>query len=461
MLEDFAEGPAGRKGDTMDQTIRQRVEELHSKDRHEEIVRLLERLETPDAESRSLLARAYNNLGRYEEAERLLLSAPQPEDPLWHFRLGYAWFYQERYEEALREFEETLQLLPGDEDALIFAGWCRRSLEARQKQNAAGQAPEAYTEAERERVLEHIAAWFGKVDDVIPGAESQEAQVDLAVIPPSAEHDCYLLCTVGMGARRMAVPADLVETEPDRAELMIALPSWWQFESEDENWRWPLRWLKIMTRLPWNQHTWLGWGDTVPAISSQHTPGPGMAGILLIHPQAYGSESFHCTLPNGEQVEFYQMVPLYADELDFKLRNGAEALLRYMNEEALEVVDPARESACRYVSVKDFAIPSAQIRPMLRNWKGPAGCIATDRILVDGCRVGYMYREMPDYEEDSGWRFLSGDESDDYLSDPQNSDVYDLNTICNYDTDIIPFLSYPAGSAFERDLDGHFILLDD
>ena len=63
--------------------------------------------------------------------------------------------------------------------------------------------------------------------------------------------------------------------------------------------------------------------------------------------------------------------------------------------------------------------------------------------------------------EDSGWRFLSGDESDDYLSDPQNSDVYDLNTICNYDTDIIPFLSYPAGSAFERDLDGHFILLDD
>lgn len=144
-----------------------------------------------------------------------------------------------------------------------------------------------------------------------------------------------------------------------------------------------------------------------------------------------GQESFHCTLPNGEQVEFYQMVPLYADELDFKLRNGAEALLRYMNEEALEVDDPVRESACRYVSVKDFAIPSAQIRPMLRNWKGPAGCIATDRILVDGCRVGYMYREMPDYEEDSGWRFLSGDESDDYLSDPQNSDVYDLNTICN------------------------------
>ena len=66
----------------MDRTIRKRVEELHNKDRHEEIVWLLERLETPDAESCSLLARAYNNLGRYEEAESLLLSAPQPENPL-------------------------------------------------------------------------------------------------------------------------------------------------------------------------------------------------------------------------------------------------------------------------------------------------------------------------------------------------------------------------------------------
>ena len=125
------------------------------------------------------------------------------------------------------------------------------------------------------------------------------------------------------------------------------------------------------------------------------------------------------------------MVPLYADELDFKLRNGAEALLRYMNEEALEVVDPARESACRYVSVKDFAIPSAQIRPMLRNWKGPAGCIATDRILVDGCRVGDIcIGKCRTMRRTAAGGSCPGTESDGSLSDPQNSDVYDLNTIC-------------------------------
>lgn len=82
----------------------------------------------------------------------------------------------------------------------------------------------------------------------------------------------------------MAVPADLVETEPDRAELMIALPSWWQFESEDENWRWPLRWLKIMTPAALEPAYLAGLGRYCPGdLLPAHT-GAGHAGILLIHP---------------------------------------------------------------------------------------------------------------------------------------------------------------------------------
>ena len=147
--------------------------------------------------------------------------------------------------------------------------------------------------------------------------------------------------------------------------------------------------------------------------------------------------------------------------MDFKLRNGASALLDYMGDEVMEVIDLHRESVCKYVQVKDYAIPTENIRLMLRSWDGPAGCLATDRILVDGARVGYMYREKPDFEEDSGWRFLAGDETEEYLADIQNSDVYDLNTLCNYDSDILPFLNYPVGSAFERDEWGHFTEIRD
>jgi len=63
---------------------------------------------------------------------------------------------------------------------------------------------------------------------------------------------------------------------------------------------------------------------------------------------------------------------------------------------------------------KPYFIVSGQFRDLA---SGYGACFASDRILVDGCKVGYMYRENPDFPEDGGWRFLSGDESGDYLDD--------------------------------------------
>ncbi len=73
--------------------------------------------------------------------------------------------------------------------------------------------------------------------------------------------------------------------------------------------------------------------------------------------------------------------------------------------------------------------------------------------------VGFMYREAGDNELDSGWHFFAGDESDEYCDDPANFAIYDVNTIANYDRDIIPLLEAPLGSAFERDpASGRFVL---
>jgi len=72
-------------------------------------------------------------------------------------------------------------------------------------------------------------------------------------------------------------------------------------------------------------------------------------------------------------------------------------------------------------------------------------------ITVEGRQVGFMYRERPDNDVDSGWRFLSGHESQEYLDDAESGAIYDINTIANYDPEIIPFLESAIGSAFERD----------
>jgi hypothetical protein len=107
---------------------------------------------------------------------------------------------------------------------------------------------------------------------------------------------------------------------------------------------------------------------------------------------------------------------------------------------------------------KHFALRPDQIKPLA---EGYGGCFATDMITVEGRKVRFMYREEPDNDVDSGWCFTAGSESDEYMDDAANLAIYDVNTIANYDPDIIPFLDAPIGSAFEReDADEEFEEVD-
>lgn len=106
---------------------------------------------------------------------------------------------------------------------------------------------------------------------------------------------------------------------------------------------------------------------------------------------------------------------------------------------------------------KKYFLSADQIAPIV---SGLGGCLATDRVVVDGCRVGYMYRDAPLNPADSGWRFFAGDENEAYMAQAEHHDVYDVNTIVNYDPEILPFIDAEIGSKFERDSDGDFVLLE-
>ncbi len=97
---------------------------------------------------------------------------------------------------------------------------------------------------------------------------------------------------------------------------------------------------------------------------------------------------------------------------------------------------------------RQFKLSASEIIQLLDQPMG-AG-LATDHITVEGRLVGYMYREEPDTSTDSGWRFLSGHESQEYADVADNWAFYDLNTIANYDQAIISYLGSPIGTEFER-----------
>ncbi|MDR1465649.1 MAG: DUF2185 domain-containing protein [Oscillospiraceae bacterium] len=324
-----------------------------------------------------------------------------------------------------------------------------------------------YGEAALATVEEAMERQFGPAANVFHELISPDIHVDLCVIPPGPGRAYVTFITLGMGARPMRLPPELQETCPSRAELVMMLPAGWDLQSREERWYWPQRWLKILARLPLEEDSWLGWGHSVPA-GEPFEENTTFSGLLLLDAyQPGGSAAADVLLPGGEAVRFYQLFPLYEEELAFKIQFGTQALLRRLGERTTPVLDLTRENVCAPPgAVAEDAFPDAapdgaagkrlrhRIRPLLRDWEGAAGCLATDRIIADGAPVGYCYREAPDGDWDSGWRFTAGDESEDYMARPGNCGVYPLNTLVNYDAEILPLLEIPPPCAFLRRKNG-------
>ena len=213
-------------------------------------------------------------------------------------------------------------------------------------QNEETGAPEVYSEEEMETIEGHIQQYFGEFETVFHELSSPDIHVDICVVPPSSERNYYTLVTMGMGAHKMNVPEELAEYKLERAELAIALPKGWKLKQEDmrdERWYWPIRLLKTLARLPIASDTWLGFGHTMDH-EEDFAKDTKLCAAILTGPQGTEEGSEVCTLPGGEEVNFYQVIPLYRDELEYKLAHDADALLDKMNGISF-VVEPDRQDA--------------------------------------------------------------------------------------------------------------------
>lgn len=204
--------------------------------------------------------------------------------------------------------------------------------------------PELYTEKELDVVEQHIATYFGKYENVFHEIVSPDIHVDICQITPTPERNYITLVTMGMGAHRMNVPRALRKNKLDRAEVLITLPPDWDIQNDDEKWYWPIRWLKILARLPGDYNTWLGYGHTVPN-GEPFAENTELSGMMVTMPFYFGNEASSCILPNGKQVNFYQIIPLYEDEMNYKIENSAEALEQLFPDDFDMVVDVNRRNA--------------------------------------------------------------------------------------------------------------------
>jgi hypothetical protein len=123
------------------------VEKLHNEGKHQEIVEVLQsNIEAETSYSlTSILARALNNINRYEEALQLLEKFREQgkEDKSWHFRTGYSLYYIDGREvESIPYFERAIELgddFPATYELLLDA---KKYLETDSKENNKENFPE-------------------------------------------------------------------------------------------------------------------------------------------------------------------------------------------------------------------------------------------------------------------------------------------------------------------------------
>lgn len=149
----------------------------------------------------------------------------------------------------------------------------------------------------------------------------------------------------------MTTPAGA--TAPPFVELMVTLPADWKLDQEsfeDENWYWPVRQLKYLARLPHKYQTWLGWGHTVPNgdPAEPYAPNTKLCGAIVL-PSITVPDAFHTLrIDDQKTITFLSVVPLYAEEMNLKLRSGTDELLKRLGKnDVTDVVSTTRPNVAK------------------------------------------------------------------------------------------------------------------
>ena len=195
-------------------------------------------------------------------------------------------------------------------------------------------------------ITRHIEEHLGPVESVFHELISPRVHIDVHVIRPTEERPFTFLVTTGMSEIPMNVPPGAEEWQ--YAELIVTLPPDWELSQEsfkDERNYWPIRWLKTLARFPHDFATWLSHGHSIPTgdPSVPVCEGSNLNGFLILTPLIAGKGMVQLTVSPTQTIHFYSLVPVYQEEMDFKLQQGCDALLKKFDQfHVTDLIDPRR-----------------------------------------------------------------------------------------------------------------------
>jgi hypothetical protein len=198
-------------------------------------------------------------------------------------------------------------------------------------------------------LAEHVSRTLAPVSGTYEDAEPGALRIDLLRVDPTPARRLITLITCGLGLHEP--PADETGARPPRCELLMTLPADWRLDAaalHEERWYWPLSWLKALALEGSRPGRWLGTGHTIPSADPPLpiAPHTRQCCMLLAEPHTAPAAFARWRLGASAFVQFLAVVPIDADEMEYKLKHGAMALLALFEQRGIsDIVNPSRPSA--------------------------------------------------------------------------------------------------------------------
>lgn len=197
-----------------------------------------------------------------------------------------------------------------------------------------------------EAVDGHLTEAFGPSEGIRMINRSPFNCVHIHYFEPTRRLPVWTLATSGMSQRAMK-PVRGAEG-CTHAELMLHLPPDWDFDSDDSFW--PMNRLGYYAYMPHANDTFLWHGHTVPEELQTAYPMPHFSCAMITAHDL--KEVDDLLMKDGREISFFRVAFLYPEEVQFKLREGTDALIREMSAAGLDsydllVVNPNRKNVCR------------------------------------------------------------------------------------------------------------------
>ena len=206
--------------------------------------------------------------------------------------------------------------------------------------------------APRAALEDHVERHLGPIESVLHELVSPVVHVDVYLVAPSDEHPFRTLVTGGLSDLPMTGQPPGAE-DLRRAELVAALPPGWPLDEDalaDPRTGWPIELLKTLARFPHVEQTWLWGGHTLAMAEPPEpfAPNTTLCACLLVAPVHLPEGFAVLERPGADDVHFFELLPLHADELRLARQRDVGALYEAFDRANVDVViDPQRPSAVR------------------------------------------------------------------------------------------------------------------